>query len=540
MKILKCFISFTLIFSAELYAQWENKIHREDDKYHYYVGVGVSETLNKAMEEAYINAVKEATRSHFGFESTMSQSIFESIDKSEINGNHFLKGKEVNLQGITPSREKVVEEDGKYTVYREIQYTKLEILKEKNRIRHKVKKNKLNHYNQNGGHNGQLRIETKPSGADFILTKKNSRGSIHGHGDALVSAEIGEYDLTLLKPGYYPYRKAIFISGKKSRIGAVLEPRKASFKVSAKPIDASIYLNGRLIENNKVYELSILFDYILRVEHADYLQQSQRLELSEDNLNLTEVTLEAKRGSISIYSQTKGATIYLDGEDLGEGPIKKRQLSAGEHEVRLEKSGYITEIENIEIEPNRDMEPIILELRKESKIDKVRSKFHFKNNDEDRDESVFQFIYNPIITELNKTSYYTYPLGLNLFIFRYLSLGFDYRYTQFESKDDNGYDITKEYSALSINTKLFLVRSKSFNLALGYEYNTRTIQLDEDTTSSEYHDFEPVTEQTYGHNVTLQLPMNNTFDSGFQFEYRLLDERDPSSSSTSLGVYFGF
>jgi PEGA domain len=48
----------------------------------------------------------------------------------------------------------------------------------------------------------------------------------------------------------------------------------------------------------------------------------------------------AAPGSLSVSSSVDGASVYLDGELLGEAPLTREGISAGRHRVRVESSGH--------------------------------------------------------------------------------------------------------------------------------------------------------------------------------------------------------
>ncbi|MGH9333356.1 MAG: PEGA domain-containing protein [Vicinamibacteria bacterium] len=47
-------------------------------------------------------------------------------------------------------------------------------------------------------------------------------------------------------------------------------------------------------------------------------------------------------GAIEVTANVDGASVYLDGELVGESPFSREEVSAGRHEVRVEREGYET------------------------------------------------------------------------------------------------------------------------------------------------------------------------------------------------------
>jgi hypothetical protein len=50
--------------------------------------------------------------------------------------------------------------------------------------------------------------------------------------------------------------------------------------------------------------------------------------------------LEPRAGSLEVSADVEGATVYLDGERVGEAPYREEGLRPGRYEVRVERQGY--------------------------------------------------------------------------------------------------------------------------------------------------------------------------------------------------------
>jgi hypothetical protein len=59
----------------------------------------------------------------------------------------------------------------------------------------------------------------------------------------------------------------------------------------------------------------------------------------------------ARQGYISVNSNPPG-TLFIDGRDLGSVPVIEEAVSAGRHTIRVERAGYRTKTETIDVPAN--------------------------------------------------------------------------------------------------------------------------------------------------------------------------------------------
>jgi len=59
----------------------------------------------------------------------------------------------------------------------------------------------------------------------------------------------------------------------------------------------------------------------------------------------------ARQGYISVNSNPPG-TLFIDGRDLGSVPVIEAAVSAGRHTIRVERAGYKTKTETIDVPAN--------------------------------------------------------------------------------------------------------------------------------------------------------------------------------------------
>ena len=82
----------------------------------------------------------------------------------------------------------------------------------------------------------------------------------------------------------------------------------------------------------------------------------------------------AAPGSISISATVGGATVYLDGELVGEAPVTREDVPAGRHRIRVESEGHEPFESEVRVRPGKretvevSLAPLAASLRIESDV----------------------------------------------------------------------------------------------------------------------------------------------------------------------------
>ena len=80
--------------------------------------------------------------------------------------------------------------------------------------------------------------------------------------------------------------------------------------------------------------------YTLKVENKFYKTKSLDLNLLENTYNENyQINLERLEGKININTVPVGATLNVDGKEVGKSPLNYK-LPAGNYEFKLFKKGY--------------------------------------------------------------------------------------------------------------------------------------------------------------------------------------------------------
>jgi hypothetical protein len=143
------------------------------------------------------------------------------------------------------------------------------------------------------------------------------------------------------------------------RAAVVVPPSNSGrILVRSTPAGARVLVDGRPVGETPVtlYELAH-GSHTVRVTHDGYFTAERRVSLSasqpaqsliielrraaaETASPSTPATVGRFAGALMVDSRPAGASVYLDGKQVGTTPLLLDSLEAGEHAVRLELTGY--------------------------------------------------------------------------------------------------------------------------------------------------------------------------------------------------------
>lgn len=190
--------------------------------------------------------------------------------------------------------------------------------------------------------NGSLSVSSMPSGAQVFLNNVN-----RGVTPLTISQlQPRTYSVTLKKTDYKDWKGNVTImSGKQSHLSRVLVSIYGTLNVTSNPPGAQVFLNNA---NKGVTPLTInrlsagTYSVILRkTGYQDWTGSVAIRSGAQSNLSQSLIIIPT-HGTLSISSNPPGAQIFLD--DVSQGakvtPSVIGELSAGSHNVKLQKQGY--------------------------------------------------------------------------------------------------------------------------------------------------------------------------------------------------------
>lgn len=200
---------------------------------------------------------------------------------------------------------------------------------------------------------GFLKVNTTPvSGAEIEIN-----GKLQDKKTPFTSQELasGIYNVQAFMPMYTSQPLEISIrDGETTEINIPLEPRFAHAEISCEDKDVDIYIDSS-------YRCKGTFSATLgEGTHRLELKKERHRTLRKNFVikpsqpykeNLP--ALEPITGKLNLNSTPYGAKIFIDHKSYGETPILIPEILVGKHELRLEKSGYNTLYEQINIEEGK-------------------------------------------------------------------------------------------------------------------------------------------------------------------------------------------
>ena len=200
---------------------------------------------------------------------------------------------------------------------------------------------------------GYLKVNTSPvEGAEIEINGRLQEGKTPFFSQELAS---GIYNVQAFMPMYKSELQEVDIyDGKTSEITINLIPTFANVEITCQDKDAEIYIDGKYKAKGGFKGQLNEGAYQLEVKKQSHRAIKKIINaISGQNLIENIDKLQAINGKLNLNSTPYGAKIFIDHKSYGETPILIPEILVGKHELRLEKSGYNTLYEQINIEEGK-------------------------------------------------------------------------------------------------------------------------------------------------------------------------------------------
>ena len=195
---------------------------------------------------------------------------------------------------------------------------------------------------------GKLSIVTIPEDVSVYLDGQ-FRGVSPLNLDEIPS---GLFRIKVSRELYETQEKQITIEdGKTNHQMIELIPRFGKLTVTGSPASAKVYVNNKLIGN-----LSIIDEPIgtglaqIRVTELGYHDHEDFLQVNNNEIYSLNVTLEQKTGTVIVTSTPPGATLHLDGNEIGLTPQILKMVQIGKHQITISHPAYAKEVREFHLE----------------------------------------------------------------------------------------------------------------------------------------------------------------------------------------------
>ncbi|MGM9787831.1 MAG: PEGA domain-containing protein [Candidatus Cryptobacteroides sp.] len=200
-----------------------------------------------------------------------------------------------------------------------------------------------------------LGISSNPSGAVVYLDNKKLGGTPYSSSDKI---KKGKYRLTIMKTNYYSLDTLISINGdgRRQDFNFSLRPQFGFVSISCQDRDAELWIDKKMVGKGSWQgDLSSQRSHVVEARKAGHQSQSISLVVKEGGtVNKTVGAPVPLYGTLNVDTNPKNCKVYIDGNLVGNSPLKQRLL-VGEHKVKLEREGYRSISETVNIEHNKTL-----------------------------------------------------------------------------------------------------------------------------------------------------------------------------------------
>lgn len=142
---------------------------------------------------------------------------------------------------------------------------------------------------------------------------------------------------------FTPDGKTLFVStdsGVREYDTRELNPMDAQVLMNVDPQDAQITLFGQGISAGSAHNVFSAVPMELQVTKPFYKTFTTTLNLKGGEIKNLNIVLERERGSLTLTSTPRGATVLIDGQEKGKTPLKLSRFDAGEYTVTLKLNDH--------------------------------------------------------------------------------------------------------------------------------------------------------------------------------------------------------
>ena len=200
-----------------------------------------------------------------------------------------------------------------------------------------------------------LKITSEPSGATVFIDNEKLGNSPY---TSDIKYKKGPYHLRVMKSNYYSLDTVINVKGegKQQAIDVSLRPQFGTVVLTCEDAQAELWLDKKMVGIGTWQgELSSQRSHLVEVRKAGHQSQSVSIVVKEGGTVKKTVGAPVPLyGTLNVDTNPKNCKVFVDGTELGNSPLKQRLL-VGEHSLRLERDGYKSITESVNIEHNKTL-----------------------------------------------------------------------------------------------------------------------------------------------------------------------------------------
>ena len=201
-----------------------------------------------------------------------------------------------------------------------------------------------------------LVMDVEPADAEgIIVTIDGTRRKVSADGKVAEVLETGPHNYVVEAIGYAPASGTFTINTEGKTTQTVkLESRKAALGIRCETPGTDIYINERLAGRDSLTAYLPAGSYIVEGRKESHHPLPQAINLTQlQQASLIIPSLEPICGTLQVDYSPLGATVSLDGVEIGSAPDIFRNITAGKHSVGISMPGYATATIPVTIEEGR-------------------------------------------------------------------------------------------------------------------------------------------------------------------------------------------
>lgn len=180
---------------------------------------------------------------------------------------------------------------------------------------------------------GRLTLTTKPDGAQIVLS-----GQVLGTTPVKnMDLAAGEHTLTIRKKGWIDVELVLSVKDKQTvRKRLELKPLPPTLVVDSTPPGASVLIGGKPAGKTPLRKSDLRPGaYEVKLELKGHRVITRKIKLENQKITKLSEGLTARQGTLQVTTAPAGATVILDGKELGKTPLSPTATVEGEHTLKL-------------------------------------------------------------------------------------------------------------------------------------------------------------------------------------------------------------
>ena len=189
----------------------------------------------------------------------------------------------------------------------------------------------------------------EPETASVLITSSPDSATVEFQGKKLGQTPVvitdlrhGQYTAELNRHGYTKQTASWTINSAVPQLIEInLDSNIGTLVLNSEPEGAEVLLDGKEIGRTPLKESVEEGRHSIELRKTGYNPVVQTVQIKSSSVvKIPRITLEYKKGSISISSAPSGARIIVNGQSYGDTPFKLSDLKPGNYAIKLEKEGF--------------------------------------------------------------------------------------------------------------------------------------------------------------------------------------------------------